>query len=237
MVNKIKSFEQDLHEQCETLDNTICKNVCKVKEQNCTTCKYLREYWWGLKQSLIPEKVYVSNSLKPEAVDVESYEQLSFIRKNIVNFVDDGNNLYLYSDNICGNGKTSWTFKLLQTYLFNCGNPFFECKGLFINVPWFMMSSRNAISTKDPFFYEIVKLIEKVDIVVWDDIGACETKGFDYQNLLALISLRDVSKLSNIFTSNLSVPNLEKIFDYRFVSRVWDNSQLIRLNGNGRRGL
>jgi len=237
MVNKIKSFEEDLHEQCETLDNTICKNVCKLKVQNCSTCEYLREYWWGLKQSLIPEKVYISNALKPEAVDVDSFEQLSFIRKTIVNFIDDGNNLYLYSNNICGNGKTSWTFKLLQTYLFNCGNPLFECKGLFINVPWFMMSSRNAISTKDPLFYEIVKLIQRVDVVVWDDIGAAEVKGYDYQNLLALIGLRDVSKLTNIFTSNLNGADLGKVYDNRFISRVWDNSLQIELKGNGRRGL
>lgn len=232
----IKSLQKELEDQFQYIDNSLCSHACKLKNQDCATCNYLKEYWWGLQQSLIPVKLHKTLPLKPETIDVDSFKQLSEIRQNIVPFVQEGKNLYLYSDNICGNGKTSWTFKLLQTYLFNCNNSFLECKGLFINVPQFMMDSRFSINSKNQMFYEIVELIKVVDIVVWDDIGACVSKDYDYQNLLALIGVRDVSKLTNIFTSNLSGQGLEKSFDNRFVSRVWDNSIHIELKGNGRRG-
>jgi DNA replication protein DnaC len=237
MLHKIKSIEGELQKQFELIDNSLCVNSCRIANKDCNNCAYLREYWWGLKQSLIPEKLYMPKPLKPEEIDIKSFEQLNEIRKGIVNFVEEGENLYLYSDNICGNGKTSWTFKLLQTYLFNCNNRFLECKGLFINVPTFMADSRFAISGNNPLFYEIVELIKVVDLVVWDDIGACVSKDYDYQNLLALVGIRDVSKLSNIFTSNLKGEDLCKAFDNRFVNRVWENSTHIELKGDGRRGV
>lgn len=236
MKHVIKSMQEELQQEYEYADNRICIDSCKLTCE-CENCRYFQEYWWGLKQSLIPEKLHSSIALKPEKIDVPSFELLGTIRQGIVKFVEEGRNLYLYSDGICGNGKTSWAFKLLQTYLFNVSNPYLECKGLYISVPLFMMDSRFSISGKNLFFYEVVELIKKVDIVIWDDIGAAETKGYDYQNLLALINLRDVSKLTNIYTSNLKHEDLIKVFDNRFASRVWDNSVQIELKGSERRGL
>ena len=48
--------------------------------------------------------------------DIEAFNTLSDVEKNIDDFVHKGSNLYIYSS-IAGNGKTSWAFRLLRAYV------------------------------------------------------------------------------------------------------------------------
>ena len=50
-----------------------------------------------------------------DGTDRIEFQKLSSIQKNILDFVNNGDNLYIYSIQ-AGNGKTSWAIRLLQSY-------------------------------------------------------------------------------------------------------------------------
>ena len=80
-----------------------------------------------------------SIALYPSSVDYDAFVHLSNIKKNIKGFVESGKNLLIHSKNT-GNGKTSWSIKLLLSW-FDCVWPYtdFECRGLFISMPKFSL--------------------------------------------------------------------------------------------------
>lgn len=242
-MNRFKFLEHELNYKSQFIDNKICRENCTLYlvgeriDKQCETCEDLKNYWWGLQQSLIPEKLQTKIELKPENVDILAYNTLNDYRKNIMKNVRNGVNLYLFSEGICGNGKTSWAIKLIKTYLFNISNQNKECKALFIRVPELLLNFRLDINHPTNKFFEIVEMIKTVDLVVWDDIGSTATKDFDYQSLFTLIDIRVSSKLSNIFTSNLTKEKLVKVFDDRIVSRIYTNSARVQFRGGDRRGV
>jgi hypothetical protein len=51
-----------------------------------------------------------------DGTDRDEFIQLKQIQDNIVNFINEGKNLYIHS-NQSGNGKTSWALRLAQSYI------------------------------------------------------------------------------------------------------------------------
>lgn len=167
--------------------------------------------------------------------DIKKYEYLNNVKENINEFVQDGCNLYLYSP-YYGNGKTTWSIKLMSKYFSNIWNGNgTRCRGLFINVDEFLMAKRNAIKRPDIRLEEMEKLIPTVDLIVWDDIGVTKLKEYDHQILFSLINPRIVNNKANIFTSNVIDEQLDDNIGGRLSSRILDTSTIVEFTNKTQR--
>lgn len=193
-----------------------------------------QEMMYLINTSGVPKKS-IGVELFPGDGDYDSFLRLTNIQANIQEFVSDGHNLYLHSKT-CGNGKTTWTIKLLLQYfneVWACNN--FKERGLFINVPTFLTKIKTVIGKPDAKFEEMREQIDEVDIVVWDDIASTKLSDFDYNTLLTYIDKRTVEGKCNIYTGNVSPQNLDNYISQRLASRVLNHSTVIELKGKDRR--
>ena len=142
----------------------------------------------------IPKGNQFKNELIPQPIDIENFKFLKELKDDIINFVKNGENLYIYSKNF-GNGKTTWSIKLMQSY-FNkiwLGNGFTQ-RGLFIHVPSFLTKFKEVINKKDEEFEDMKKQLLEVDLVIWDDIAAGKLTDYDHTNLLTYIDQRKLNR-------------------------------------------
>ena len=181
----------------------------------------------------IPLRVLPSDSPKEE----DNFSILSSIEKNILQFVQEGANLYIYSST-CGNGKTAWSLRLAQSYLDKIWhNTEITCKVLYISVPKFLLELKANISRPSAYIEHIHKYVLGADLVIWDDIGSKLGTEFEIENMLSIINNRLDSNKSNIYTSNVTPENLEQILGPRLSSRLLGMSKNINLLGRDKRGL
>ena len=173
----------------------------------------------------------------PFDVDEESFEKLNNFRTDIVNFVNNGKNLYIHSSN-CGNGKTAWSIKFIQAYLQKIWTKadVNECKALFINVPRFLLALKDDISVKSEYIEHIKNNVLDADLVVWDEIGVASLSKFEHEHLLNLINTRLDCGKSNIYTSNMNPDELKEKLGERLYSRVVNCSEEVIFYGPDRRG-
>lgn len=214
------------------------KDVCSLKDTKyCNQgCIRYMEMDFLLYMSYLPESKRFPQILIPEEIDLDSFRRLKNVKDDIINFVESGSSLYIYSTTP-GNGKTSWAIKLLLKY-FDCvwsGNGF-KPRGLFINVPNFLRQITENISNPSQEFAELRKLITTVDLVVWDDIGATKLSDYDHKNLLSFVDQRILANKANIYTGNLPEENLIDAIGLRLASRVYNESSVVELRGADRRG-
>jgi DNA replication protein DnaC len=200
-----------------------CDDVCYM----CNTYLQLK---WQMDNSGLPKTLQKPIEMAIiNKEDEKSYRQLSKIRKNIVSFVSNGNNLYLCSNNT-GNGKTSWAVRMLQTYLHYTAEGNYEnLKGMFVSVPDLLLKLKDF---NNPLPKEYKDNLENVDLVIWDDIAVMGLSDYDYTQLYTLINNRILAEKSNIFTSNITnVVDLIKSIGERITSRVFNTSEVIELKG------
>jgi len=191
----------------------LCENECP------NVCIKYSEMSYLLKMSGIPKNRQCIHRLKPDECDIQAFEKLAEIQSNIVDFTDSGGILYIYS-NRCGNGKTTWTIKMMLQYFNeiwegNCLEP----RGVFINIPSFLNKIKSTISYPDSDFEALRANIERVDLVVFDDISAGLSQ-YDYSNLYSYIDSRSFQGKAMIFTSNYSPSELKSIMGERITSRI-----------------
>ena len=221
------------------MQNCWYKNSCiKFKENQCNSnCIRYTEMNYLMNSSNIPEAKQYKNELIPEKIDLEKFKYLNEIKNDILNFVNNGENLYIYSQNF-GNGKTTWAIKLMQKYFDNiwAGNGFKQ-RGLFIHTPSFLTKFKEVMNKKDEEFENLKKQLVEVDLVIWDDIAAGKLTDFDHTNLLTYIDQRKLNEKSNIYTGNLNEKELIIALGNRLKSRVWNDSFKVELKGNDRRGI
>jgi len=218
------------------IEDCIYKDVCRQKDCSTNCIRYL-EISYLLDKSNIPKARQCRHKMIPEDCDVDAFDRLADIQHNILDFVNNDGSLYLYSYN-CGNGKTTWSVKLLLQY-FNeiwSGNGF-RRRGLFINVPTFLSKSKEVIARPDTKFEELRTAIPNVDLVVFDDISVARLSDYDYTTLLNLIDQRVFNCKSTVYTGNVEPKELEKVVGYRLASRI-AQGHIIELKGldmrNGR---
>lgn len=165
-------------------------------------------------------------------VDYNAFIQLSDIKDGILEFVDDGQNLYICSENT-GNGKTSWSIKLMLKYFDSVwpGNGF-KVRGQFQHVPTLLNVLKNFNVNHDA----LRTALEYSDLVIWDDIASTKLSEYDISQLLIFIDQRIVDGKANIFTGNLvTEQTLENVLGSRLASRIWNTSTVIKFNGKDRR--
>lgn len=214
-------------DQCEDYnDPDKCRQVCLF---------YLQmHYMFG--HSNLPPRFHRQIFLTPEACDRPAFDQLTKLKENIKEFVEDGKNLYLYSPYV-GNGKTSWAIKLMQRYFnevweYNC----FRTRGIFLPVGWFLTKLKQTITRPDASFDQLFAAMHECDMVIWDDIASVKLSEYDHTILLTYIDHRILNGKTNIFTGNLSnTEEMEKALGPRLASRVWYADYSIKLRGRDRR--
>lgn len=211
-------------------------NQCNHKDCN-TFClrRFKLDYLYN--QSLISyeQRKKIDLKLDSTLLDKEVFDTLHQIELNILDFINTGSNLYLWS-NMTGNGKTAWSLRLIQSYL----NKIWVksdlcCRVLFINVPKFFLSLKDNISEKSDYVAQIKSNVLKADLVVWDEVALKTLTPFEMENLLSLINNRiDLGK-SNIYTSNINPKDLLNIVGDRLYSRIVNKSHILEFRETDKR--
>jgi len=215
--------------------NSNCWYIEKCKD-DCFMCNTYLEMKWQMDNSGLPEKLqrpielFIVNGAN--ACDRPAFVRLSEIRKNITNFVDAGNNLFICGRS--GNGKTSWAIKLLHTFFhYRASGNYEKLQGMFISLGDLLIKLKDF---NNPITKEFRDNIEKVPLVVWDDICLTGISQYDYTQIYTLINNRMLAGKSNVFTTNISnIKTLEEVFGERLVSRIYNSSEIIELKGKDMR--
>lgn len=194
-----------------------------------------------IKNSKLPRRYLEDISLVPCDEDIQSFERLNNIKNKIVKFIKHHNNLLITSSNT-GNGKTTWTAKIILHYINDHAHEYSYPRNtpvLFINVPEFLMKKKLSIS--DNVVAEEVSEIEKciftAKIVVFDDIATKLATDFDKELLYTYINYRTDNLLTNIYTTNISIYNLPDELGDRLADRIISYSTCIEIAGPGMRGI
>lgn len=212
--------------------NKFCwyKDVCELT--TCSFCIRYNEMRYLVDNSGIPfNRQYPEELLA--GVDRDEFELLADIKDDIINFVNNGESLYICSENT-GNGKTTWSIKLLLKY-FNeiwAGNGF-RVRGLFIHTPTLLNQLKNF---ENPLNEDYKKNIIEADLVIWDDIGSNYLSNYDNSQLISYIDQRVFSGKANIYTGNLVKDSqIKQALGDRLYSRICKGSTIVVFSGRDRR--
>lgn len=221
-------------------ENKDCwlKDECNQKDCD-SFCMRLFKLDYLYKEALISpsQRKHVPLRIDADGTDEDAFSRLKNIENNIETFIADGNNLYIHSV-ICGNGKSSWALRMVQTYFNKIWlKTSLRCRALFINVPRLLLALKDNISEKSDYVQHIKENILTCDIVIWDDIATKQTTTFESEHLFSMIEARIAEGKSNIFTSNLTENELHKALGDRLYSRIVNLSVNIELNGADKRGI
>lgn len=218
----------------------------KYKEGNCpltsssdAVCLKLYKINKLQELALLSEKQreHVPLRLDSDKCDKDAFEKLKEIETRIESFIRNGDNLYIYSANT-GNGKSSWALRLLNSYFEKIWySSDLRCKGLFINIPKFLISLKENISQKSEYIQHIKENVLNADLVIWDDVATKGFTTFEMENVLNLINNRLDDGKSNIYTSNLIGEELRSAVGDRLYSRMIGLSEVITFVGKDKRGL
>lgn len=183
------------------------------------------------------QRTYTPLRVDEDGTDRDQFIRLKKIEDDIDNFVNNGCNLYLHSQN-CGNGKTEWAIRLMQAYVGKVWHKSdLACKVLFVHVPRYLNELKNSFNEKNEYVDHIRSRILKADLVVFDEIATKAGTQFELEILLSLINTRIDMNKSNIYTSNVSGQDLKDKIGDRLYSRVVNMSTDIELFGKDKRCL
>lgn len=180
----------------------------------------------------IPHKYVQPIVLYPSCKeDVESFEILSEIKKNIAAMVEQGFNLYIKS-NQRQNGKTSWGIKILQNYIHHLiGKPGSKDRALYLDLNEYLRELKLSFDSKDKEFKEIEKVMRECDLLVLDGIDEVRLSEYERNYLKMIIKSRLANNLSNIFIGRNTAGNLINAIGNDLKYYVEDNSTVISIYG------
>lgn len=180
----------------------------------------------------IPHKYVQPIVLYPSCKeDVESFEILSEIKKNIEAMVQQGFNLYIKS-NQRQNGKTSWGIKILQNYIHHLiGKPGSKDRALYLDLNEYLRELKLSFDSKDKEFKETEKVMRECDLLVLDGIDEVRLSEYERNYLKMIIKSRLANNLSNIFIGRNTAGNLINAIGNDLKYYVEDNSTVISIYG------
>lgn len=180
----------------------------------------------------IPHKYVQPIVLYPSCKeDVESFEILSEIKKNIAAMVEQGFNLYIKS-NQRQNGKTSWGIKILQNYIHHLiGKPGSKDRALYLDLNEYLRELKLSFDSKDKEFKETEKVMRECDLLVLDGIDEVRLSEYERNYLKMIIKSRLANNLSNIFIGRNTASNLINAIGNDLKYYVEDNSTVISIYG------
>lgn len=180
----------------------------------------------------IPHKYVQPIVLYPSCKeDVESFEILSEIKKNIAAMVKEGFNLYIKS-NQRQNGKTSWGIKILQNYIHHLiGKPGSKDRALYLDLNEYLRELKLSFDSKDKEFKETEKVMRECDLLVLDGIDEVRLSEYERNYLKMIIKSRLANNLSNIFIGRNTAGDLINAIGNDLKYYVEDNSTVISIYG------
>lgn len=205
-------------------------------DDDCSTCAVFFQMNWQMEHSGLPKAkqrpiaLYLTDD---NSGDKQAFHRLADIRKDIVDFVEQGKNLYICSK-WTGNGKTSWAIKMLHTYFHHTavGN-YDNLKGMFVSTADLLLRLKDF---NNPVSKTYKDNLENVDLVIWDDIALTNISQYDYTQFYNIIDKRILAEKSNIFTTNCtSVEELAELVGAKIASRIYYTSEIIELKGKDMR--
>ena len=232
------------------MDFTSCNYTDNCKKYREGTCPIINPdvdqfciKWFKIdelqNEALLTEKqkVPIKFKLDKDKTDKKAFDRLKEIEVNIETFVNNGENLYIYS-HVVGNGKSWWSIRLLRAYFesiwYKTG---IKCRGLFINVPKYFISLKDSFNNYSEYIDHIKKNVLTADLVVWDDIATKGFTEFEMESLLNIINNRVDAGKANIYTSNLAGEELKQALGDRLYSRVANMSEMIIFKSTDKRGI
>ena len=205
-------------------------------EDDCNKCAVFFQMKYQMENSGLPKAkqspitLYLTDD---NSGDKKAFYRLAEIRKDIVDFVEQGKNLYICSS-WTGNGKTSWAIKMLHTYFHHTavGN-YDNLKGLFVSTTELLLQLKDF---NNPLSKAYIEKLKNVDLVIWDDIAVSGMSQYDFTQLYTIIDKRILAEKSNIFTSNQpTVEGFAEVMGGRLASRIYYTSEIIELKGKDMR--
>ena len=180
----------------------------------------------------IPHKYVQPIVLYPSCKeDVESFEILSEIKKNIAAMVEQCFNLYIKSSQR-QNGKTSWGIKILQNYIHHLiGKPGSKDRALYLDLNEYLRELKLSFDSKDKEFKETEKVMRECDLLVLDGIDEVRLSEYERNYLKMIIKSRLANNLSNIFIGRNTAGNLINAIGNDLKYYVEDNSTVISIYG------
>lgn len=214
-----------LYDKCNHIDcdSTFCMR------------RYKLEYLFA--QALVPNAKRTKMPLCPDSdgTDYNEFVKLSSIENDITQFVNSGDNLYIYSSQ-AGNGKSSWAYRMIGAYLYkNWSRLSLNCHALFVPIATFLQAMKDNINTPNEYFLHIQKNIINADLVVFDDVAIKQYTAYELDSLFSIIDTRLANNKTCIFTSNLDKQGLITCVGPRLASRMYESSIAIKLNGADKR--
>lgn len=215
--------------------NSDCWYV-ETCEDDCSRCVVYAQLNWQMEHSGLPkakQRPIILYLTDDNSGDKDAFYRLAEIRKDIVNIVEQGKNIYICS-NWTGNGKTSWAIKMLHTYFHHTavGN-YDNLKGMFVSTTELLLQLKDF---NNPLSKTYIENLKNVDLVVWDDIAVTGMSQYDFTQLYSIIDKRILAEKSNIFTSNQpTVEGFAKMMGNRLASRIYYTSEVIELKGKDMR--
>lgn len=221
------------------MSTCFLREICNGKDCDKDFClrKYKMDSLYSAALMTESQKKHITLRVDEDGTDLEQFKQLAAIEQDIVNFVNNGRNLYLHSAN-CGNGKSSWSLRLAEAY-FNkiWARTEVKCRVLFISVPRFLLALKDNITARSTYVDYIKENVLEADLVIWDDIANKMGSEFELTHLLNIIDNRLALGKSNIYTSNLNRQQLYTALGERLTSRIANMSTDIELFGADKRVL
>lgn len=205
--------------------------VCCM-DNPCDSCIRYLEMKFLMDNSGLSKAKQLPVTLVPDDIDYDSFVRLQEIKNDIINFVDDGKNLFI-GGNI-GNGKTSWAIKILLKYFDSVwlGNGF-RVRGVFVHVPTLLTKLKDF---DNPLSADYKDTLINSDLVIWDEVGGIGMSNYDYSQLLTFIDSRMFNEKANIYTANIETEmNCSKYLGTKLTSRIWNASERVILQGRDRR--
>lgn len=212
---KGNAFERSFGCDCELL------NAIKIKQQQVNQQRIDRIF---NQYSLVNKSLLSANFESFKAYSQDLVEALQQAQNFAAEFnKENGKNLLLQSTGF-GTGKSHLSMSIIKTV---------KQKGyttIFTSTPKLLTKirstyNRNTETSED----KMINNIAAADLVVFDDIGAENAKGWGHEKLFEIIDQR--SGKSNIFTTNLNSNDFQIDRDLgRLFSRMMDNCTVISLN-------
>lgn len=217
---------------CFYNDNCILENTDDCN----TSCIRYAEIQFLLNSSLIPE----NRQRFVQLLDKNDYTGHEFIREiagDIKTFINNGENLIIYSKNL-GNGKTTSAINVMLSYFDTiwAGNGF-RPRGYFIHVPTYINRCKSNISHSDLELEEIKTKINTIDLIILDDLGSMKLSDYDNSILSSIIDQRCLNQKSIIVTTNCDKQQLQTNIGSRLVDRLYSTASVIEFCSPSYRGI
>lgn len=212
---------------------------CKWKREGRTCTEQCDGYVWLnvlFRQSNIPKKYqYAPKNFNTTGEDKPNYVVIKEISEDVLTWVNDGNNLYLYGNS--GTGKTTLATLIARQYIrYAVADAGLEPIVYFIRTFEFLDQIRSQFDHPTDDFEGTLDIVKNVNLLIVDDLGAEKPSNWVSEKLLSIIDYRLGEMKSTIFTSNLDLSEMGKHLGDRIADRL-KTCQQLQFIGESKRGV